>query len=303
MLKLQTELDYKVTQDKNTVYSHFTAKDCLEMFEKLYRMSDSELIEELPTNGSVLIEKRNGSYGTMFGKGNSFSGITAEELIEWNNGKNIDLKPFLEEKKKLGELSRKLKEKLAPIGKARRRRLSETDGEWDLDRKWDLKPFLATEKQNNSILPTIRVDIDFCFSGGHDSSAISRFGAFCWAIFSEIEEAGITCEVNLLQYCERAFLTSYKKMFQTQTLKKAGEYIDSASLARCFTSGHYRRAAFVAEVYTAECAGVRVSPGLGCPIPQPTESEPGKLRLSISNQTLQIDSLLKKVLQAIGAGE
>ena len=85
-------------------------------------------------------------------------------------------------------------------------------------------------------------------------------------------------------------------------VKRAGDYIDNCSLARCFTSGFFRRAIF--NLYTASCASLdeTASSRLGHPKTLEKPKESGELLLSIDNKTENIDALLEQVFKAIGKG-
>jgi len=294
MNKMQTlfnDLGITTSLNKNDFDLYATAKDTLRLYALAY--PEATRAELMPKN------TRSAGYSDD----SYFTGCEAEEVLEWEKGNSVNLKQFEEEKEKLKEFTSKLKANLSPVGFTRKRIMSETDGEWSMDRKWDIKPFQATEKNQSGILPTIKVNVDFCFSAAHRSKEIAKFGAFCWAVFSSIENAGITCEVNLLLKSQGLFANKGDRQANfTVCVKRAGDYVDTCSLARCFTSGFFRRAIF--NLYVAACASVneQASSGLGHPKTLSKPKDSGELLLSIDNQTENIDALLEKVFKAIGKG-
>lgn len=291
MQKLFNELGITTSLNKNTFDLYATAKDTLKLYALAY--PETTRAELMPKNPS------SSGYESDY----DFSGCSAQDVLDWEQGKNVDLANFEKEKDKLKEFTSKLKANLSPVVFARKRIMSETDGEWSMDRRWDIKPFQATEKNQSGILPTIKVNVDFCFSAAHRSKEIAKFGAFCWAVFSSIENAGITCEVNLLIKSEGLFRFHKERISNfTVCVKRAGDYIDNCSLARCFTSGFFRRAIF--NLYTASCASLdeTASSRLGHPKTLEKPKESGELLLSIDNKTENIDALLEQVFKAIGKG-
>jgi hypothetical protein len=75
--------------------------------------------------------------------GGLFSELTASLRGE------LDLKPFEKARAKLEKdgLVARVQEKIIETIPKRRRRFSDTDGEWDYDRRWEIDPYLTSEKR------------------------------------------------------------------------------------------------------------------------------------------------------------
>lgn len=261
--------------------------------------------------------------GTVFDKGAPYSsarhaadkfgadrggwyGWSKKETIDAGKGK-FDMAPFLRQREKLAKLRTKLQEEIRPVGRVRRRCLSEHDGEWSMERQWEITPFNATRRETGGYLPTLAVDIDFSFSAGVDSDKIAEFGAFCWAVIDSLETAGITTELavqntgHLSSYGMKGDLEGTNNGLLTNvSVKAAGEYIDTMTLARCFTPGFLRRGIFLAKYAAGDALGASLDSSLSTPFIQdrPVVS-PGRLFLRRQDMTDSPEKVAAWILQAL----
>lgn len=234
----------------------------------------------------------------------SWQGCTYQEFVDMGNGQ-MDMGPFNRARANLKEFAAKVQEELAPVGRIRKRRMSEHDGEWIPERQWEMQQFAATYKENGGILPTLQVDVDFSFSAMVDAAQIAKYGAFCWAIVDALEGAGITVGLALrvgVQLDLRGGSIPKKgsnTLFNFE-IKKPGEYMDAMSMARCFTPGFFRRGCFSAFFGVGTVTGGRVGYGIGSPyIESRPVVEPGKVYLRRDDLKQGPEAMAERVLQAL----
>lgn len=239
------------------------------------------------------------------GNDDSWYGGTREDFRKMGEGE-MDMAPFNKARASLKGFHAKVQEDLAPIGRLRKRTMSEHDGEWMPDRKWEVQQFSSTHKENSGILPTLQIDVDFSFSANISGSEITKFGAFCWAVTDAIEAAGITTGVNL--HMGVMFSCSGGKMAKRGknclfnfAVKSPGDYTDSLSIARCFTPAFFRQGAFVAFYGLGTLTGDKVDNSIGSPyIPSRPISEPGKIFLRREDLKQSPEDMAERVLEALG---
>ncbi len=274
---------------------------------KIFTDSDSLFkgFEYAHRNKSMFEERKNARNITtkLVDEHNSFTEIDAKTLISNGYGQKINYSFFNTEKEKLKEFSQKLKETLSPIAPQRLRKNSEYDGEYSFDRRDEIEPFQACFKTKTGLMPTLTINIDFNFSAYQTAEKISQFGSFCHAIISKIEESGVSCEVNFVQHLHSLFPhgkeSGLNHVFYTN-LKQAGSYIEESTLARCFTSGFYRRACFLNWLTYAEKLKLKACDGLGYYKEPPTNEN--TLLLSFKNQLDNPDKLAQEIINKLKKG-
>ena len=234
-----------------------------------------------------------------------FAGGTVKNFIEQGKG-FVDMQDFLKEKEKFKDLYLKLNSEIAKISPMRKRRYSEHDGEWSLERQWEQAPFSNTYRTNEGIKPTLKINVDFNFRGDVKSDKITKYGCFVWVIIDAIESSGITCEVIQLKandvsnYLSGDLKNKVKIARVFTKIKDAGEYVDAASIARCFTSQFYRRGLFTAMQVRFEEFNTHCHEGLGAPLNHTAKNKKGELNINIDDVTNPNQAkIVKAVLGAI----
>lgn len=162
----------------------------------------------------------------------------------------------------------------AMTAKKRTRFLSEYDGEYDFDRRYDLTPFNATRIERGGVVRTLDIDVEFCFNAGVSAQSISEYGALAWSIVDIVERAGIQVNLRLVMpiqhdgivHDENAEYSKIKTAVNYISLKKSGEYVETMTLARCFTSMFFRRCTFVLDCIVEQARGRDTDSGLGYPV-------------------------------------
>ena len=295
MKQLFQSLGVKTNQDSKGFHFYSTSKD---LFTLWVACKNDSALREAAKNADKL-------HRYVDDSSSNFAGITPKELENHASGMGIDLKAFQEAKEKLKDFSSALQTNFAPIASSRKRRFSEHDGEYSYDRRNEIEPFQACVKEKSGVLNTLVLNVDFNFSAFHDAAKITKFGAFCFAIFSKLEEAGISCEVNLRQsingLCTSGKVKDKKTDFYIR-VKEAGSYVEESEIARCFTSGFYRRACFAFWTACAENNDSEVCSGLGFVQALPDETQAGSITLSFGNQTDNQEKLIAGILAAIKKG-
>jgi hypothetical protein len=248
------------------------------------------------------IELPGGSEDCFTGGGTEFNGCTVSEFKESALG-NFDTTEFLKAAPKFAKIEKLFSEKAEMIAPKRKRRLSEHDGEIDFDRRWELTPYWNTVKERSGVAPVLDIWCEFAFNSGVEQSDITKFGVFCWAIANAIENAGIQVNLNLYNHgTARPYKWSNSTDRHVVTVKRAGEYVDMQNLARCFTSGFYRRGMFTACYLTAWGEqGSRLGEGFGRSIQKTRPKANGEVCLSINDsQKFDPDATCKAILEALG---
>ena len=226
-----------------------------------------------------------------------FSGGALSKLSKEIAGE-IDLTEFNAQKEKITQLSSKLSEKLEPIAQKRTRKLSEHEGDWDYSRQWEINPFNNTYRVKTGVLPVVKLNVVFSFSALHEAKNIAKYGAFTWAIFSRLEEAGVTCEVNLIQEINNLFQEGVYTKF-IYNVKNAGDFIDQSHVARCFTPQFFRRVCFTHWLHFCESFGKTAESRLGNVASTSPSFENGEITITIDNQADRVDELCDKIVKAI----
>jgi hypothetical protein len=237
-----------------------------------------------------------------------FQGGSAEDIIDSMNGK-FNHKEFLKKRDQMKKTFSKLQELEATITRKRNRNMSEHDGELDFDRLYERNPFHSTKYSNNGIARTMDINVDFSFSAAVKNYEINEFGVTVWSIINILENSGIQCNVNLINtysglhsYNNKGYSPRSVKIITN--IKKAGDYIDTMDIARCFTSNYYRRVGFT--IAASLCAAAEVPPswGLGSSYyyKSKIENKKGELNFKIeqmSNFKLNQDELIKFIKEAL----
>lgn len=242
------------------------------------------------------------NYRENFGAGyepSFYGNISPEEFCAGY----YDKKLFQKEKEKVKNLRTQIEHKLEPVGRQRKRAMSEHDGEWIMERQWELSPFANTIRNTSGILPTLTITCDFSFRSSVYGKDIAKYGAFCWAIVDAVEAAGIPCAVNIQNTSSMAWAntTAYPKNTRTTiSLKKAGEYISAESIAQCFTPAFYRRGIFVLKYLSGDAIGKHVDISLAS---SGVESRPvvskGEIFLRREDTHLDPENVAKRILEAL----
>jgi len=240
-----------------------------------------------------------------FGNGrDSWYGWTTAQMVDAGAGK-FDMAPFILEREKLAKLRTSLQEQILPVGRTRKRCFSEHDGEWSLERQHEIQPFAATRRETGGYLPTLAIDVDFSFHAGIEASKIAAFGAFCWAIVDSIETVGLTTELALqntghLSGSGGDLAGTNNGLLTNVAAKAAGEYVDTMTLARCFTPGFLRRGIFLAKYAAGDALGAKLNSSLSQPfIQQRPVVSPGRLFLRREDMTADPEKVAAWVLQAL----
>jgi len=192
----------------------------------------------------------------------SYKNFSGGEWEDVTNLKNLD--PF---KKQLNEFRKnKLEEKITTkIGynQIRKRKLSEHDGDFDLDKQWEIKPFIHTKKD---MLPmsVIDMNIDMSINSSMSSESINKYGVLIWSLIQLVESLGIQVKVNLINETTKLSYDDYGGNF-IFNIKKSGEYISPIALATCFQSVFYRRAIFSGFIMACDKFKQTATDGLGYP--------------------------------------
>lgn len=219
----------------------------------------------------------------------------------------VDMSLFLEMREKMRKLSMRIQEELLPLARKRTRTHSSYDGEFSLDRQWELEPFSTTRQEGGGLLPTLNVVADFSLNAYDDPEEIAKYGAFCWAIIDAVEQCGISCKVDLFNKSSmHAFggggYRDCTALEVTVNVKEAGEYVDTLSIARCFTASFYRRGILGLKYSTGAYHESSISGGLSQPevLNEPIAS-PSKIFLRKNHVTLHAADVAKEILGALRA--
>lgn len=250
----------------------------------------------IPSNAEFIREHHGNDYHTLDFNG----GLTSEQFQSGHYDRDL----FAEQKKKLSGLRTKLEEKLAPVGRIRKRVMSEHDGEWIQERQWELTPFANTRRETGGILPTLRILADFSFRSGVEGRDIAKYGAFCWAITNALESSGITCEIVLQNTSYMNWGKSGENKARVRIkVKEAGEYVDTQNIAQCFTAAFYRRGIFVLKRLFGDSLGTKVQSSLAGSDPDSSTPvvSPGQVFLRREDSHLNVDAVAHLILEALNA--
>jgi hypothetical protein len=299
--KVAPVMQAKLNVDNKSVVVTNHAQDLM----KLYREQGDNPLSSKYGNDNIDPESEDGLYSTSRSK---FCGGTKQEIYDSIDGK-FDQDRFIKKRDQVRKKFSKLQELESLITRKRVRYMSEHDGELDHDRMWELNPFHATRFSNNGVARTIDVNVEMCLSAGVNPEAISEYGSTVWAVIDMLENAGIQCNVNIATTLRglgvnkdpKPRIDSYR--FLT-TIKKAGEYIDTMDIARCFTSNFYRRVIFASWNMFCEASGRQTSYGFGYPYEygSKNQNKKGVLNFKIeqmSNFNLNQDELIKYIKEAL----
>jgi hypothetical protein len=233
-----------------------------------------------------------------------FCGGTKEQFIAMGRGE-LDQAAFLKARKTIAAQMRELNTEELFTARKRERFYSEHDGEFDRDRLFEIRPFASTRILNNGIVRTLDVSIDFSFHCGVTAAAINRYGAMAWSIVDLIESNGIQCSLTI-QVQGYGFERG-KDSFNSQKIlinvKRPGDYVDSLTLARCFTTQFYRRGVFTLYVAACDRFEQEAPHSLGTPRNTSSFAERGKLHIGNEHaDTPDLARLLKFVKTSLTNG-
>lgn len=282
-IKMREETDTIIQgQKQRALHVNSTAAAVYEIWNSIGKICsdpayhhNKEQVTELHSNGSSKTE---------------FTGANTSTIKAAFKG-DLDTAPFRAAQDKVkGLVNIATLDALA--SKRRTRYLSEHDGEFDFDRRYDLNPFNATRIENNGALRVIDIDVEFSFNCSVGASKIAAYGALAWSIVDLIERAGIQVNLNLVQLLDQSQETKIDKTVEFSTpnyivntiqLKRAGEYVDTMQLARCFTPYFFRRCSFALFTAEAQARGRDTFYNLGYPKNNPSSATLGRLYIGSEN--------------------
>jgi hypothetical protein len=193
-----------------------------------------------------------------------FTGSTVKQICDAAEGK-FDQAPFLEARDRISKEIGALETVESMIARKRKRNLNEHDGEMDFDRLYDINYFNNTRIENSGSARTVDINVSFGINCGVTPAQINEYGCTVWAVIDLLERSGIQCNVTLFWQTNGELGTSGINQFRLESiLKRAGEYVDPMDLARCFTSGFYRRVNFNAQCLISDAIGTDAQNSLGC---------------------------------------
>lgn len=183
----------------------------------------------------------------------------------------------------------------------RKRRFTDTDGDWDLGRQWELKPFSQSYKGREPAR-TIEIVAGINFNSEVSAENIKRYGTLVWAICQILERLGIKVKV-VLQEKTVGFVSGCEATCHIE-LKKEDEYLAPSLLAAAITPVFYRRAMFGIICLSADWIKKEVCGDLGRAIEfdEPIKFEKGKLFISSSIRGFNED-VEKQILKALSLGD
>lgn len=186
-----------------------------------------------------------------------FSGGKWEDVM---NVKNMD-----DFKKALSDFQKnRLEEKIIAkldYSPKRKRKMSEHDGDYDIDKRWEITPFHSSKMERLPI-SVIDMNVDMTISAGMDAESINKYGTMVWSVIQLIETFGVQVNVNIIMEVNN-LSTCGKSAKMVLNVKRAGQYVSPISLATCFTSVFYRRAMFTADLLVCEAFNVQACSSLG----------------------------------------
>lgn len=184
----------------------------------------------------------------------------------------------------------------------RRRFLSEHDGELDFDRLYERNPFHATKRENNGAIKAVEVLVHYSFCASVAAETIQKYGALTWSVVDKLERAGIQTEL-IVQYNAKPIENGAHNILNKKvlvTVKEAGQYLDTLSLARCFTTQFYRRFMWTLSALSAEVIGNQLSRSVGWGVDTYSSAKPGKIELSMDILGQDYQKLESYIKTAIG---
>lgn len=301
MQKLFNELGIKLYQSTGGEKPPWVL-DCsaIDIYDLYAQLGSSKLAELAPKNHRHIKDKIKSDERDFW-----FGGSVKD--FEAHGRGEIDLTPFLKLRDKLKDFRAKVQDGLSPVGRLRKRVLSEHDGEWMPERQWETQQFSSTKREMGGIIPTLRIDVDFSFHAGITSDDIAKYGAFCWAVCDSVESLGISTELVLQNTCDLRLDTKGGKFSKTNRrlefnafIKNAGAYVDTLSIARCFTPLFLRRGIFAAKYAAGDANGDALESSLSTPlIPIRNVSEPGRLFLRRETMQTPPEKLALDILSAL----
>jgi hypothetical protein len=263
-------IKFKFNTSNSSMVAETTADNCFKLFENNLNTSQADIGCVKGSYNSEKLGKEGSLVDDSDAKENRFRGGTSKDIINAMNGK-FNAISFLKKREEIKKKFSKLAELEAAINRKRSRVMSEHDGELDFDRLYELNPFHSTRFSNDAVSRIINVNVDFTFSAGVDSDKINEFGATVWAVINLLENSGIQCNVNLVNAFDHITYTrddgkpNPRRIKIISNIKRAGDYIDTMDIARCFTSNYFRRVVFTTVVSICEMIGCNTSWGLGYP--------------------------------------
>lgn len=188
----------------------------------------------------------------------NWRGGTVRDLLDACTGQ-IDMGPYQSALDALAPVMRSFTAAHASHVVRRSRRMDETDGDWQYDRRWEEKPFMRTIRQ---AVPSkvIRMDVNMCVSGGVSAADMDAYGATVWAVAQCLERMGRRTEITWIARNGDSNRTRYTVRIP---LKKANEYLAPSLLAATLNTNFYRRMGFALCHLACEGNGMRPPEGLG----------------------------------------
>jgi hypothetical protein len=227
--------------------------------------------------------------------GQSFCGTTYEEWIAEIEKPSITLNNIKREREKIEKsgIENTLKEIIRECVHVRKRRNSEHDGEWSLDRKWELKPFMRTDKDTGEA-PSLVIRCMGGFNGMTKAEQITEYASKACALSDIIESIGIKTRLSIIHDNQGRFSKTrdeitYKNRFE-YLIKDFDEYGSLDAMATCFHASTQRRTMFALYALVAATNKWVLTDRLGKSIEHPIINDnPGEITLSINN----LDSIIR----------
>lgn len=286
-------MEFKILENQDTVM-YCKAQEVADLWIEYQKNPQKPLHFELAGDHKRLFEN-----DTFHGNYNE----TIDTLI--NN--RFVLQDFFENK-----WSSKLRQDLSFLNiksKKRKRKLSEHDGDLDMDRAYDIHYFNSTRTEpfDNRIIVDISFDISCMFS----TNDIREYGKLCYHVINFIEDHGYVCDVNITQ--ELTNLYHFKPHGNVNTakieIKKSEQYQDNVTICKYFTDWFYRRLMFNLYYHYGNEKRIYTAAGLGvCKQNLQTFGEKGYIYITpmLKSQIegkMDFTAIIKALNEALGGKE
>lgn len=199
-----------------------------------------------------------------------------------------------------------LREILRDCTPVRKRRNSEHDGEWSMDRKWELKPFMRTDKVMGES-PSLVIRCMIGFNSFTDAKMITEYASKAGALSDIIESLGIKTKLSIVHDNSNRFNNNEGKISHTNRfdflIKDFDEYGSLDAIATCFHASTQRRTLFTLYAVCAASMNMGLTYGLGQSKQEPIiKDKAGEITVDINNLDKLIrgdTSEIKKLMNAI----